>query len=229
MHRTFFLTLIYFIFLSEPVKGQQRSAMHKIILKGSPLSALDLVLPNLQLGAEYQVNRFGIELDYGIPLYNSLFATPHGIADRNYYKVRTELKYFGSFPRNPIKQRKGYLGLEYFVVQEVFSDKDGNFIDRRGDAFHFDNDHVNYSVHGLCAKLGYYRYTGRFVFDLFVGLGIRGVQVHHEPVGAIPDPSFHAVNEWSFGPPYRWETDFKNIHLSLGFKVGYLIVGKIPE
>ncbi|GHN02119.1 hypothetical protein WSM22_36080 [Cytophagales bacterium WSM2-2] len=227
MYFAFFLSFTYFIFLPGQGKSQGSLAGHSIIIKVSPQSALDLTLPTLQVGAEYQINRFGLELDYGAPLYHSLLGGRHGTSYWSFHKIRTELKYFIPIPSNPIKELKGYLGFEYFKVQENFSDQNNGFVDGNGYPFHFDSDRVSYSVHGICLKAGYYVYAGRFIADLFSGIGIRNVQVHHDPVGATPDPSFHRVNEWGFiGPPYTTEADFNRIHISLGFKVGYLLIGK---
>lgn len=214
------LTLLTLLVMCN--SGFSQDAEEKLRVHIAPFNSFDPVTSVLQVGVQKRLNqRFALSLDHGFKMQVFQRLITDGESRRKSYrysKTKAELKYFVSkdasfaFP---------YLAVEgmYFPQKYV---KENDFIVRDKAYYRYDRSDVNRTVWVTSLKYGFEVKANNFVFDQFFGLGVRRLSIAHEPVGMVEYEYFDETDVW-FPALDRNEGVFYRPHVSMGFKVGYII------
>jgi hypothetical protein len=235
------ISLIFTFFLIGNDALSQDSLQRKhLILKISPLTIFDID-NTLQIATEHNLSKnmrwtLSEELGYGagsanVWAYNSN-NNSYG-PNREVYRVKIEARRY-----NLKKNRQmagGYMAYELFYkqVNDIMNRTIGRECDG-GPCNYFEE--VNYSaskyVVGGTVKFGYQTFirnenkkNTKFVFDFYVGLGLRRVMIDHRIDGDVQNNTWFFGNNGIFtngGLGYR-DNAYNIPHAALGIRLGYLL------
>jgi len=141
-----------------------------------------------------------------------------------YSKSKIELKYFIALKRKkPDSEDFPYVAVEGFYFPQKYR-KENEWILRDGTSFRYEYTNVNRQVLVASLKLGMESpLSKRWTIDNYIGLGIRKMIISQVAFGETEEPYYEPVDriytsstDWKDGVYYR-------PHISLGFKLGYLI------
>ncbi len=197
----------------------------KFIFKLAPLSLIDPFTPCIQLGLEFKpTSRLGLQMEYGYsfePLARLVYKkNTWSERQEKYYKLRAEVRYY--FIANYTLQP--YIALESFWIPHTYR-KHNNWFVRGNQEYQYDYADIRKNVWGGCAKVGMQRLLSRrWILDVYTGLGARRVAIRYTPYNEHL-PAFRLWEE-AFTPGDRYEGVVGRLHLSLGFRIGYVLVKK---
>ena len=191
----------------------------------TPLSLLDPMTGTLQVGLQKKLNRrIALSVDYGQQenIYGSHFGYHQDRKNYRYSKSRLELKCFlNLFNRDSlINVEPYYLSVEgmYFPQRYV---KEDDWLLTVDNSYRYEYSNIRRTVWVGSLKLGKETRHSRIVFDRYIGIGIRKLEISHQPFGAVEEeylPTPHA-----FTPADRSQGIFYRPHLALGVKAGYIL------
>jgi hypothetical protein len=222
--------LFLLFFLSGEVRSQEFDRKLQVTL--APLNLFDPVTGVLQVGIQKNFQGgLALSLDHGVrmnpyglfsrgdlPLFFRLGAERE---DYRYSKTRMEVKrYFGPSYRRPFSKFLPYLSLEALYFPQKYR-KEDDWIFREGESFLYEHSQVRRNVWVASLKIGKEARYGRMMFDQFVGLGMRNVSIRHQTFGEVA-----TVFEGRGMPLGKkdWKEGVSTLpHLSLGFKIGYIL------
>lgn len=235
------ICLFFALFLVENIAFSQDSLQRKhLILKISPLTIFDID-NTFQIATEHNLSKnmrwtLSEELGYGagsvnVWAYNS--NNDNYGSSREVYRVKIEARRY-TLKKNQ-QMAGGYMAYEVFYKQ--VNDQMNRTVGREcesGPCNYFED--VNYSaskyVVGGTVKFGYQRFfrdennkNTKFVFDFYVGLGLRRVMIDHRVDGDVQNNNWFFGNDAIFsngGLGYR-DNAYNIPHAALGIKVGYLL------
>lgn len=194
--------------LFDPVTGVFQMGLQKNFLGGTALSVEHGVKVNMYslLGNGDQSLSVGLR---------------GGRKDYRYSKTRVEVKrYFGPSQRRPLSRALPYVSFEVLYLPQKYG-KEDDWIFREGQSFRYDYSNIRRNVWVASLKMGKEERYGRMMFDQFVGLGMRNVSIRHQTFGEV------AADFEAGGMPLGkkdWKEGVSVLpHLSLGFKVGYIL------
>lgn len=229
------LTIIVSLFLLNGVLAQDSlRTKHHLIFKIAPLSMFDLD-NTFQFATEHRLrsNRWTLSEEFG---YGNVKANIWGesFADskfRETFRAKIELRRY--------KREQAFMGryIAYEAFYKQINDRMNRNIGRECENgncnyFEYANYPVNKYVIGLTAKLGYQlrirdesKKNTKFVFDFYVGAGVRRIIVNHHYDQTLTSGSFTYYSDGIFsnsGLGYR-DKAYNIPHLALGLKIGYII------
>ncbi len=174
--------------------------------------------PTIQGAIEYRLkSRLSMQQELGF-MHISQWMNVSEKYPRSIFRSRSEVRYYLS--RHKKEMERGYLALEGFY--EYMSQPSDGWINRGS---YFELQQYTYIKHvaGGHMKLGIQTFPGerdRFVFDGYLGLGIRSiwrdVKGTNVSLEQTPDDPFDALSLGG-GRSHYWMPS-----LSFGFKLGYL-------
>ncbi|SDD86708.1 hypothetical protein SAMN04487996_102381 [Dyadobacter soli] len=203
------------------------SAKRHVIIKYSPLPMYDFD-NTIQFGVEIPLGKgnFALQEDlgYGNSSFNLWFDEDDDRPERDIYKSRTHLKWYFLERR----RMRAYVGPEVLYKKVVY--RQNQWIGRDcqtefGPCSFFENKDVRQdkNVWAGHARFGWQFITpGRFIFDVFAGVGFRSIHVRSRTAG---------VADWEVRNMYdNWETiraGHSDLRPSMvaGFHLG-LVLGK---
>lgn len=234
MKKTFILIVLLAIL--QISHGQDSLERKRLILKIAPLTMFDID-NTFQFAAEHRLNKnnrwtLSEELGYGAGVVNLWGESSNYNNAREHYRVKLEARRYGK-PTNDMTGR--YFGYELFYKQ--VNDQLNRGIGREcesGPCNYFENlDYpVSKYVVGATAKLGYQiRFKDvnekktNFVFDFYIGLGLRRIMIDHKIDGTTQNNSWFFGNEGflSFGNLGYKDRAYNIPHGSFGVRFGYLV------
>ena len=230
----YILLKVVFLFLFCSVGFAQDSLLHRnLAIKIAPLSMLDID-NTFQLGIEHRLkgNRWTLseEFGYGAAAANLWMGANDNSKLREVFRAKVEAR----------KYKQAFTGT--YVAYEAFYKQVNDRLQRGigrecedGWCNYFEN--INYPVSkyviGATAKLGYQtrfknelKHKGNFIFDIYVGLGLRRKIIDH-----AYDEELDSQSSWFYrgdniyannGFGYK-DRKYNIPHFSLGIKFGYLI------
>jgi hypothetical protein len=187
-----------------------------------PYNFFDPVTGVLQVGVQKDLNqRFAISLDHGFKMQTFRNLITDGESERKNYKyskTKAELKYF---VRDHRSANSSYISMEgMYFPQKYLKEKDYLIIDNIH--YRYEYSHIDRTVWTASLKYGTEIRVKNFVFDHFIGLGVRRLSIAHQPSDLI-ETQYHQEADISFPPIDRNEGVFYRPHVSMGLKVGYIL------
>ena len=214
-----------------------------INLHTSPFTALDLA-PRWRIGIEYDTQMdlaFSLDVGYGNDALQ-VKATDRRRWDNNYYylEFRPEIKLFlTSFKRNPdfrkLQQQKSgsypknssaaYISLEYFHshLKNTFYNLDIPISPPVGVSF--DEGKFHKIKNGGHFKIGIKHRVSRFLMDFSTGIGgTRRHKFYTDVKNSMTSTSLYFNDRaWDFVDDYKEVGTDSLVHLTLNFRLGYII------
>lgn len=232
------LSLLLVLFSLDSSIAQDSLQKNHLVIKLAPLTLLDID-NTFQLAVEHRLkgSRWTLseELGYGTAAAN-LWANSFnqdGTRFRENFRAKIEARKY----REALTGR--YLAYELFYKQ--INDRSNRNVGRECEAggwacnyYEKLNYPINKHVVGLSVKIGYQirirdelKKNTNFVFDFYVGAGLRRIMInHHDPTENPPSSSdFLYYTDGLFinsGLGYR-DRNYNIPHLALGLKIGYII------
>lgn len=214
------LILFSLLVLSRSALGQ--SAEEKIRFHFAPLNFFDPITGVLQIGAQKNLHpRWALSLDHGFKMQTFHKLIMEGESDRKNYrysKTKAEVKYFVS--------KKATVALPYLSVEGMYFPqkyvKENDELILNNTYYRYEYSDIKRTVWVTSLKFGLEAKLNNFVLDQFFGLGVRRLSIAHQPVGLVELAYFEETDVW-FPPLDRNEGVFYRPHVSMGFKVGYII------
>lgn len=176
------------------------SAKRHVIIKYSPLPMYDFD-NTIQFGVEIPLGKgdFSLQEDlgYGDSGFNLWFNEREDMPDKQIFKSRTHLRWYFVEKR----RMRAYIGPEFLYKKVVY--RENQWIGRDcepgfGPCSFFENKNVRLdkNVGALHARFGWQFITpGRFVFDVFTGLGFRSIGVKSNTPG-VSDSEIRSMNDF---------------------------------
>ena len=197
--------------VSHGQDNNENYGSNKICIKVAPLALLDTYGgSSYRGGTEFKLfNNFSFALECG-----SYFRNINGLTNIRGYTIKSELKFY--LDRNE-KNTGRYFSMEYFYKRQNY-----NFTDSfQGPTTYFKTYNINKYITALTIKYGVLEVSKKgFLFDAFVGLGIRFRNVttnlnNGEEEKCLEDSQI----------TYFENTTFYKIvpNIDLGIKIGYRI------
>ncbi len=207
-----------------------------LILKIAPLTMFDID-NTFEFAAEHRLGQskrwtLSEQLGYGAGVANLWGENNDFGPAREHYRVKVEARRYDKKASN---MAGGYLAYELFYKQ--VNDELNRSVGREcdgGPCAYFENlDYpVSKYVVGATIKVGYQarlknedKKKTKFVFDFYVGLGVRRIMIDHKIDGAATQNNSWFGNDgsfpfWGFGYADR---AYNIPHGSLGIRLGYLV------
>lgn len=197
------------------------------ILKFAPLSLLD-IYSSIQFAVEQKIGKKAsaqFEAGYIFPININ-----EGAEDRKYenlqgLRFRSELRYYLVLSKD--KTGGLYLAPEVLFIDLNYDVKQVAkiyFPEGNGASYYKQYEYeVDKNIFGYHAKVGYQEVSGRFVLDLYGGLGGRNATISS---GKFVEEGVRFVDNrraWDFFPSEKESGSYHKPSVSLGFKIGYLI------
>jgi hypothetical protein len=203
---------------SVSVTQAQRTYQIKEMLlpKVAPLTLFDPYTPGLSLGLEVKpIQQLGFQFEYNLPFdVLSFFNYNEGKLNHETQRMRGEIRYY---PGRQFADKSYYLALEGFSVNEKYR-RENSTLYRNGTLYNFTASDVERRVRGFALKGGYQFVVNYYLMiDIFGGLGMRQVQIAHQPTELFPTP---LLFDERWGGDQR-EGTFNRFHLALGVRLGW--------
>lgn len=203
---------------SVSVTQAQRTYQIKEMLlpKVAPLTLFDPYTPGLSLGLEVKpIEQLGFQFEYNLPFDAlSFFNYNEGKLNHETQRMRGEIRYY---PGRQFADKSYYFALEGFSVNEKYQ-RENSTLYRNGALYNFTASDVERAVRGFALKGGYQFVVNYYLMiDVFGGLGMRQVQIAHQPTELFPTP---LLFDERWGGDQR-EGTFNRLHLALGVRLGW--------
>lgn len=213
--------LLLLLLMSKSAFSQ--SDNRHIRLHVAPLNLFDPVSGVLQVGIQKNFNqRIALSLDHGIKL--DVFKYVRDGTDREDYKYtksKAELKYFiGLKSKDSSSTVFPYLSVEGMFFPQKYR-KENSRIFREEGSFWYDYSNIKRTVWVASIKYGREKRYKRTAFDFNMGIGVRRMSIEHQAFGLVKD--LLEPRGYFLPPIDTKEGVFYRPHVSLGFKVGYVI------
>lgn len=223
---------VYFLFVSILLLSRgpcfcQDNQYNMFLVRIAPLNLFDPLTGVIQLGVENRLNRrIAISVDYGLK-FDKLSFQHNGSErkDYRYSKDKVEVKYFlATSLKKDINIDHFYLAVQGFYFPQKYR-KYNDWLSKNGKSYHYDISDINRKVMVVSFLAGAENTSGRFVYDFYYGLGIRQMTIRHHTMGEIERTLYRPI-EFSFHSVDQQEGVFYRPHISMGFKIGYIINSK---
>lgn len=228
--------IAFFGVLSIGSHAQDSLNKAHLILKIAPLTMFDID-NTFEFAAEHRLGQskrwtLSEQLGYGAGVANLWGENNDFGPAREHYRVKVEARRYDKKASN---MAGGYLAYELFYKQ--VNDELNRSVGREcdgGPCAYFENlDYpVSKYVVGATIKVGYQarlrnedKKKTKFVFDFYVGLGVRRIMIDHKIDGAATQNNLWFGNDGSFpfgGFGYA-DRAYNIPHGSLGIRLGYLV------
>lgn len=228
--------IAFFGVLSIDSDAQDSLNKAHLILKIAPLTMFDID-NTFEFAAEHRLGQskrwtLSEQLGYGAGVANLWGENNDFGPAREHYRVKVEARRYDKKASN---MAGGYLAYELFYKQ--VNDELNRSVGREcdgGPCAYFENlDYpVSKYVVGATIKVGYQarlknedKKKTKFVFDFYVGLGVRRIMIDHKIDGAATQNNSWFGNDGSFpfgGFGYA-DRAYNIPHGSLGIRLGYLV------
>jgi len=176
----------------------------------------------LQTGIAYQRPKWGVGAEAALPFRKSHI----DYATIKYLRVGLELKYYAYNDHSG----KIYISLQNNYALRQMMDTNGNtYTSKRPlGVFRFSKASISSPIFSSALKFGAeVPITKNLFMDVFSGAGIRIVSTSYKNVeNTTPGSLFRAIDCCTFIPVYRYEGTFTKLHLTTGFRLGYVISRK---
>lgn len=221
----FTVTLFLCSFCACLAQFDVETAKRHVIIKYSPLPMFDLD-NTVQFGVEVPLGKgdFAIQQDlgYGNSSFNGWYHDDSRRPDKETFKSRTHLRWYFVEKR----RMRAYFGPEVLYKKVVY--RESQWAGRECDSpwgpcsfFQSQNVRVDKDVVAGHARFGWqFISPGRFVFDVFTGIGFRNIATtSHSP--GIPDSDINSISD-SWERIHPNESDFHPSAV-MGFHLGILL------
>ena len=228
--------IAFFGILSISSYAQDSLNKAHLILKIAPLTMFDID-NTFEFAAEHRLgkqNRWTLseQIGYGAGVANVWGESNDFGPSREHYRVKVEARRYDKKASN---MAGGYLAYELFYKQ--VNDKLNRSVGREcegGPCAYFESlDYpVSKYVVGATIKVGYQvrlknedKKKTKFVFDFYVGLGVRRIMIDHKIDGAATQNNSWFGNDafFSFGSFGYADRAYNIPHGSFGIRLGYLV------
>jgi hypothetical protein len=236
MKKVYISAILITLFGTFSIVSSAQDSLNKphLILKIAPLTIFDID-NTFEFAAEHRLgksNRWTLseQIGYGAGVAN-VWDENYGNS-REHLRVKTEARRY----KNNNGQMTGfYTAYELFFKQ--VNDKINRSVGREcgsGPCAYFENlDYpVSKYVAGTTIKIGYQlrfndenKKKSKFMFDFYVGLGLRRIMIDHKIDGAATQNNSWFGNDgfFSFGSFGYVDRAYNIPHASLGIRLGYLV------
>jgi len=217
------LLLSMLLLLTFEIYSQEDYKNESIRVKINPLTMIDYT-PRLRLGLEYFSNKkLGYSIDLGIGNYFLNKGRLEGLIwgkDYSFFEIRQEIKY--ALKRN--KYYTFYCATEFFYLKLTDRLQSGHYQKENS------NNVIEYeSATHIKQKTGVHIKTGvalnllkRFDIDIYGGMGIAERKINYTNVVNPLEGEGRIFVEW-VPQNYLFEGKSTIFHLTMGFKIGYLL------
>ncbi len=214
-----------------------------INLHTSPFTALDLA-PRWRIGVEYDTQMdlaFSLDVGYGNDALQVKAKDRRRWSNEYYYlEFRPEIRLFLTglkrksnyrkiqqqrLGRYPESNTSGYISLEYFHSHLKNTFNNSSIEVSHDTRILFDKGRFHKIKNGGHFKIGAKHRVGRFIMDFSTGIGgVRRHKFYTEIENSMTSsPLFHNDREWMFTDDYRKIGKDSLVHLTLNFRLGYMI------
>ncbi len=223
------LILIFILICFGNAAQAQVNSDSASIISIAPANLFDPLTGTLQFGIQKRFNkRMAVSADYGFKLNTFSYYAHGGRSDRlnyRYSKIKLELKYF----IRPQRRHNNDLGEPYFAIQWFYFpqrySKDSSWLLTDKGSFKYAYSNIRRRANAFSLVSGHQKVKGRYVFDTYLGFGIRIINIRHSPFNLVPEQYF-SKGIFSESLDYKEGTFFRP-HLVFGFKMGYMLNWKI--
>ncbi len=229
------IILVLLVYLNPAhAQNSDNNTSGRFAIKYTPTSLINLDYPSIDFSLEYLKNE---KLSYELTIGYSGLSYYLGVGDTQFipnriYKASFEMKYYGFFKNNSSPNRRLYISGQPFFQYRQFNNF-AAFGDTTlpGVKVQTDGFSEAESVFGINFKIGSEIMSRHFIFDSWVGFGIKYRYAHAENLNFDPN---HFINDFRSVPDFNIPTiSYKNsldllthpglaINLPLGFKIGYV-------
>lgn len=219
------LGIFIFLFVN-PVLGQDKSSKLNYLSIGiTPFNLIDPYTPTLEGVVELQVNnQVNLEAKYGLhfDMIGYLFNEENRSKKGKYYEAKFAIKYLMKKNEGQPGYFTGYLGLEYFVLNQK-TIKENDWLFRDWVSYTYDTSETNRMVNGIRFKYGLIALASKnkWDIDVYIGAGVKQVIVDHKTTGELLSAGLW--DEW-VSPLDRREGKRISPDIIMGFKVSYRII-----
>lgn len=176
----------------------------------------------LQTGVEYQWRDWSVDAEVALPFHKSYI----DYAKINYIRLGMELKHY--VYNDPLF--KVYISMQNNYAFRQMIDTNGNTYSSKNPpgVFRFSKASISSPIFSTAFKFGTEVYITKNLFmDEFIGVGARITSTSYKNVeNATPGSFFRAIDCCTFIPVYRYEGTFTRLHITTGFRLGYVISRK---
>ena len=225
MTRVFYITILTFSFLIRNSCYCQNNPNKLFQLRIAPMNLVDPMTGTIQVGVQKRFNSMmAVAFDYGLKFDKLSFSSQKN--DRknyNYYKYKVEIKYFlGGKTSQASQIDHPYFSIQGFYFPQHYR-KDNSWLIKNGKSYHFDHSMIDRKAIATSILFGDEHISGRLVFDGYVGVGLKQLNIKHQTTNAVDRP-MSWFKEWlSLMPIDQYEGKFYRIHIPFGIKIGYII------
>ena len=224
MKRVFHAMLICLFFTDDSYCQTDPARIFQVRI--APLNLFDPITGVVQVGVEKRFSsRIGASFDYGLKFNKlSISAREYGRKDYHYHKYKAEIKYFfktKASSRWSIKENL-YLSIQAFYFPQHYRNEN-DWLVRNRKSYHFDYSNISRKVAVASILIGNEQICGRFIFDVYCGVGIRKLAIKHQPFNLVAN-EMPMAKEWiNLVPIDRYEGNFYRPHFANGVKLGYVL------
>ncbi len=215
MLKRYFIIILLISF--RIVNAQDTLQYKKIILKVVPLNFIDkFSFQTAQVGFEFIFSsRYSADFSYGhvfgVDFYNH--------SGGNGFKARSEIRRYTSTYFNG--NRNTYFALEGFFYKIDYS-SNSDFTNYEDSTIYNEDYVINKNVWGINFTYGIQtNITKRFIFNTYIGIGIRIKDVQHIN-RTRPEDSFYSVDLLAVNVRDK-QGNYATPNLTAGFKIGYIL------
>jgi hypothetical protein len=224
----YYFLLITIIFTSIFAKSQD-SSKYSLGIRFAPLSILDPARTTIQPGLEIIFkNKISFGLDYGFQFDKIFYQKYEYKKNREYFKLRTEVKYF----IHTEKTSKGntysyYSGFQFFYIPDKYNvANDWYKVDKY--TIYYETALIDKYALGFLIEAGYeIHFNNKFVLDFHLAGGYK-YRVHNTRATKITITE-DFIREHIFSSPDQHPGVRKLPFFTLIFKIGYLLFSKYEK
>ncbi len=173
----------------------------------------------LQTGIAYRWRNWSVGAEAALPFRKSHI----DYAKIKYIRLGMELKHYSY--NEPLF--KVYMSLQNNYAFRQMIDTNGNTYTSKNPpgVFRFSKASISSPIFSSALKFGAeVPITKNLFMDAFAGFGIRIVSTSYKNVeNTTPGSFFRAIDCCTFIPVYRYEGTFTRLHITTGFRLGYVI------
>jgi hypothetical protein len=214
--------LLSFIFFANT---QAQTTDKKLLqITFAPMSLLVPMSGVLEIGMQKDLGKkFALCVDYGLRF--NKFSIPVFTQQRNdyrYSKSRVELKYFLKYKEGKsVGIERVYVSLQAFYFPQHYR-KDNDWLITNGKSYHYEYSSLDRKASAISSLAGMEVFTKSFVFDFYVGVGVRKLIIQHHPVNAV-EGSRSEPTDWGPTPIDLYKGVFYRANFPFGVRIGYKI------